>query len=63
MSILLLERKAGLREFTDAVVQRPDVQEMIRRVNFHADPEFDKQSSHGRNFQAVLVEVGIIKIR
>src|SRR5436190_2962447 len=35
VAILLLERKAGLDQFTDAVVQRPDVQDMIRRVNFY----------------------------
>jgi 2-methylcitrate dehydratase PrpD len=62
MSILLLEGKAGLSQFTDAVVQRPDVQDMIQRVNFYVDPEFDKQASQGGNFQAVLVEGGIIKI-
>jgi len=50
VSILLLERKAGLAEYTDAVVQRADVQEMIRRVNFYVDPEaeqagFDKMTS------------------
>jgi 2-methylcitrate dehydratase PrpD len=39
MSILLLDRKAGLVEFQDAVVQRPDVQEMIKRINFYIDPE------------------------
>src|SRR5712692_800128 len=38
LSILLLERKAGLVEYTDAVVQRPDVQAMIRRVHFAIDP-------------------------
>jgi len=50
ISILLLERKAGLAQYTDAVVQRTDVQEMIRRVNFYVDPEaeqagFDKMTS------------------
>jgi 2-methylcitrate dehydratase PrpD len=50
ISSLLLERKASLSEYTDAVVQRPDVQEMIRRVNFYVDPEaeqagFDKMTS------------------
>jgi 2-methylcitrate dehydratase PrpD len=50
MSILLLERRAGLSQFTDAVVQRKDVQAMIRRVNFYVDPEaeqagFDKMTS------------------
>jgi 2-methylcitrate dehydratase PrpD len=42
MAILLLEGKAGLNEFTDAVVNRPDVQEMIGRVRFYADPEAEK---------------------
>src|SRR6266849_5492866 len=50
MAILLLERKAGLGEFSDKVVQRPDVQEMIHRVNFYEDPEaesagYDKMTS------------------
>ena len=38
MAILLLDRKAGLVEFQDKVVQRPDVQEMIKRINFYIDP-------------------------
>ena len=50
MSILILERRAGLAQFEDAVVQRPDVQQMIGRVNFYVDPEaeaigFDKMTS------------------
>jgi 2-methylcitrate dehydratase PrpD len=39
LSILLLDRKAGLGEYQDAAVQRPDVQEMIKRVNFYVDAE------------------------
>ena len=42
MSILLLERKAGLGEFTDAVVRRADVQGMIPRVNFYIDQESEQ---------------------
>jgi 2-methylcitrate dehydratase PrpD len=50
LAILLLERKAGLSEFLDRVVQRADVQEMIRKVNFYVDPEaesagYDKMRS------------------
>ena len=50
MAILLLERKAGLGEFADKVVQRADVQEMIRKINFYVDPEaesagYDKMTS------------------
>jgi len=42
IAILLLERKAGLAEYTDTVVQRPDVKEMISRVNYYIDPEADQ---------------------
>jgi 2-methylcitrate dehydratase PrpD len=50
LAILLLEGKAGLGEFSDKVVQRADVQEMLGRVNFYVDPEaesagFDKMTS------------------
>lgn len=39
MAILLLERKAGLAQFTDAVVNRADVRRMIRQVEFGVHPE------------------------
>jgi len=39
MAILLLERKAGLAEFTDRVVNRPNVRKMIERVEFGVHPE------------------------
>ena len=42
IAILLLDRKAGLREFTNEVVNRPDVQAMIHRVNFYIDPVADQ---------------------
>jgi 2-methylcitrate dehydratase PrpD len=42
MAILLLEQKAGLGQFSDNVVQRPDVQEMIGKINFYVDPEAEK---------------------
>jgi 2-methylcitrate dehydratase PrpD len=41
MAILVLERRAGLAQFTDEVVNRPDVQAMIGRVEFVADPAAD----------------------
>jgi 2-methylcitrate dehydratase PrpD len=34
MSSLLLYRRAGLNEFTDEVVNRPEVKAMIARINF-----------------------------
>jgi len=50
VAILLLERKAGLGQFSDKVVERPDVQQMIGKINFYVDPEaesagFDKMTS------------------
>lgn len=39
MAILLLEREAGLAQFTDEVVNRPDVQAMIEKVDFGVHPE------------------------
>ncbi len=62
VAIILLEGKAGLSQFTDAVVQRPDVQDLIHRSNFRVDPEFNKAEGSGENLQTVLVEPGIIKI-
>src|ERR1700726_376080 len=62
MAILLLERKATLNQFTDAVVQRADVQDMIRRVRYYVDPEFDKRAARGESLQAVLVEESILKV-
>ena len=50
MAILLLERRAGLEQFTDEVVNRPDVQALIERIDFgvHPDAEaagFDKMTT------------------
>jgi 2-methylcitrate dehydratase PrpD len=42
MAILLLRGKADQTDFTDAVANRPDVQEMIKRVHFYTDPEAEK---------------------
>lgn len=43
MAILLLERKAGLSEFSDEVVRRADVQELLRRVNFYVDQDAERE--------------------
>ncbi len=50
MAILLLERKGGLGQFTDEVVNRPDVQAMIAKVDFGVNAEaeaagFDKMTT------------------
>jgi 2-methylcitrate dehydratase PrpD len=46
MAILLIERRAGLNEFTDEVVLRPDVQEMIGRVEFVVDERAEAAGYH-----------------
>jgi len=50
MAILLLERRGGLEEFTDEVVNRPDVQAMIAKIDFGVNAEaeaagFDKMTT------------------
>jgi len=39
MAILLLERKAGLAEFSDSVVTRSDVRRMMGRIEFGVHPQ------------------------
>ena len=38
MAILILERKAGLAEFTDEVVNRRDVKRLIKKIDFGVHP-------------------------
>jgi 2-methylcitrate dehydratase PrpD len=50
MAILLLDRQAGLGQFTDEVVNRPDVQAIIQKIDFGVHPEaeaagFDKMTT------------------
>jgi 2-methylcitrate dehydratase PrpD len=54
MAILLLERKAGLPEFTDEVVNRPDVQAMIQKVEFGVHPEAE---AAGYDKMTTLIEI------
>ncbi len=57
MAVLLLYGRAGLGEFTDAVVRRPEVQAMIRRVDFGVNPEAEKA---GYNNMTSIVTVRLI---
>lgn len=50
IALLALTRTATLAQYTDAYVLRPEVQEMVKRVNFYVDPVaekagFDKMTS------------------
>jgi 2-methylcitrate dehydratase PrpD len=42
LAILLLERKAGLSQFTDAKVREPKVVELMKRITLYVDPELTK---------------------
>lgn len=46
MAILLIEGRAGLNEFTDETVLRPDVQAMIEKVDFVIDERAEAAGYH-----------------
>ncbi|MEJ5988546.1 MmgE/PrpD family protein [Ramlibacter sp. PS3R-8] len=46
MAILLLEGRAGLNEFTDEVVMRPEVKKMIEKIDFVVDKEAEAAGYH-----------------
>ena len=46
IAILLLERRGGLPEFTDAVVNRGDVKAMIEKIDFGVHPEAEAAGYH-----------------
>ncbi len=56
MAILLLERKAGLAEFTDEVVNRSDVQTMIQKVDFGVHPEAE---AAGYDKMTTIIEIAL----
>jgi 2-methylcitrate dehydratase PrpD len=46
MAILLLDGRAGLAEFTDEAVRRPDVKAMIERIDFVVDEQAEAAGYH-----------------
>lgn len=54
LAILLIDRKAGLSQFTDAVVKRPDVQAMIRRIHYSAS---SAAASAGLNTMSTIIHI------
>jgi 2-methylcitrate dehydratase PrpD len=57
LAILLLERRAGLTEYRDEVVNRRDVQDMISRVTFEADPAAEEEGFREMR-SLITVELG-----
>jgi 2-methylcitrate dehydratase PrpD len=56
MAILLVERKGGLNEFTDEIVNRPDVQAMIQKVNFGVHPDAE---AAGYDKMTTILEIAL----
>jgi 2-methylcitrate dehydratase PrpD len=54
MAILLLDGRAGLNEFTDEPVMRPDVQEFITRVDFVID---DRAEAAGYHLMTTYIDI------
>jgi 2-methylcitrate dehydratase PrpD len=46
LACLLLYGRAGLDEFTDAVVVRPEVQRMVERIHLGVDPEAERSGNN-----------------
>jgi 2-methylcitrate dehydratase PrpD len=46
MAILLLDGRAGLAEFTDEAVRRPDVKAMIEKIDFVVDEQAEASGYH-----------------
>jgi 2-methylcitrate dehydratase PrpD len=56
MAILLLERRAGLAQFTDAVVNRADVQSMMKKIEFGVHPEAE---AAGYEKMTTIIEIAL----
>jgi len=56
MAILLIEGRAGLNEFTDEVVMRPDVQAMLQKVDFEVDEEAERAGYHK---MTTIIDIGL----
>lgn len=54
IAILLLERRAGLAEFTDERVNRADVQSLIEKINFHVHPDAE---AAGYDKMTTIIEI------
>jgi 2-methylcitrate dehydratase PrpD len=54
IATLLLYGTAGLSQFTDEVVNRPEVQAMVRRVRFYVNAEAEKA---GYNKMTTIIDI------
>jgi 2-methylcitrate dehydratase PrpD len=56
LAVTAIERTPGLADFTDERVERPDVQDLLQRVEFAVDPEAD---AAGYNTMYSIVRVSL----
>lgn len=56
MAILLLDRRAGLSEFTDAAVEREDIKAMIEKVDFVVD---DVAEAAGYHLMTTIIDIDL----
>ena len=56
MAILLLERRGGLPEFTDTLVNRDDVKAMIEKIDFGVHPDAE---AAGYDKMTTIIEIAL----
>ena len=57
MAAAVIARRAGLAEYTDGFVRRPDVQDLMRRVGIETNRDYDPEVSGASVFDQVRVEL------
>jgi 2-methylcitrate dehydratase PrpD len=57
MAAAVISRRAGLAEYTDGFVKRPEVQELMRRVRVETNQNYDPEVSGASVFDLVRVEL------
>jgi 2-methylcitrate dehydratase PrpD len=57
MAATVIARRAGLAEYTDAFVQRPEVQELMRRVGVETNQNYDPEVSGASVYDQVRVDL------
>jgi len=60
LAVLLVEGRAGIGEFTDAVVNRPDIKAMIRRIDYGAFETAEPGYSNVTSFVQVTLRDGAV---
>ena len=57
MAAAVISRRAGLAEYTDGFVRRPEVQDLMRRVGVETNQNYDPEVSGASVFDQVRVEL------